>query len=152
MSHLGRQGSPDRWGNFFSCKHLVWPTRDEATGIENACARHYQDVYSNFFPIVRHFVECQIPYKRSVKLSRGRVSSRVPQTIEMGLSYAKAELKCSKRRYKHKAVRKILTYNKHSFFNRRVPRRCCPNCLRSLLRIILYYKKTLVYFFNLFLF
>ena len=48
-SHLGRQGSPGRWGSFFSYKHLVWPTRDEATGIENACARHYQDVYNNFF-------------------------------------------------------------------------------------------------------
>ena len=61
-SRLGQAGQLGEGGgggrdNFSSCKHLVSPTRHETFRTENAHARYDQDVYSSFFPVVRHFVK-----------------------------------------------------------------------------------------------
>ena len=58
---------------------------------------------------------CQIPYKRFAKLSRkGEGYLGYLRPYKWGLSYAKAELKRSKRRFKHTAIHEILTYKRHS--------------------------------------
>ena len=57
-SELSQLGSnPGRRDSFSSCEHLVSPTRHETTRTENVCARHDQDVYSYFFPVVRQYVK-----------------------------------------------------------------------------------------------
>lgn len=78
LSHLVRQGNPGRREIFFSCKHLVSPTRDNTTRTENACACYNQSPF-----VLQLFLSCRTPLCRIFNLARPNKGQQMSNFIQM---------------------------------------------------------------------